>query len=302
MVPTFEIEVIDLQFQGTEEAIAAFLIKGPGGSVLVETGPGSTLPRLIAELEERGVRAGEIQGVLVTHIHLDHAGACGWWAQQGVPIYVHTVGAPHLIDPSKLLASATRIYGDRMQQLWGDILPAPAEQVFTVEDGQRIEVAGLRFEALETPGHASHHHVFRLHDIGFTGDALGILLPGRNWIDLPAPPPEFDLETWSKTLDRIRRQEFAKVYRTHYGASIGVTDEIDRFAETLEAAAQLVRSWLEQEAPRDEMVRRYEQIMRERATAAGLDADSARAYELANPRDMSVDGIARYWRKQARTA
>ena len=296
------IEVIDLQFQATAETIAAFLIEGPGGPVLVETGPGSTLPRLLAELEERGVQAGEIQGVLVTHIHLDHAGASGWWARRGVPVYVHRIGAPHLIDPSKLLASAERIYGDRMQQLWGDILPAPAESVFAVEDGQRIEVGGLRFEALETAGHARHHHVFRLQDIGFTGDALGILLPGRRWIDLPAPPPEFDLKTWKKSLARIRKREFSKVYRTHFGASIGVAEEIDRFEETLDAAARLVRSWIEEEAPRDEMVGRYEQVMRERATAAGLDAASARAYELANPRAMSVDGIVRYWRNQARAA
>jgi len=301
-VSTPNIEVIDLQFQGTAETIAAFLIEGPGGPVLVETGPGSTLPRLIAELEARGVQAGEIQGVLVTHIHLDHAGASGWWARQGVPVYVHSIGAPHLIDPSKLLLSAERIYGDRMQQLWGEILPAPAEWVIAVEDGQRIEVGGLSFEALETPGHARHHHVFHLHDIGFAGDALGILLPGRRWIDLPAPPPEFDLKVWKESLERIRKQEIAKVYRTHFGESIGLAEEIDRFEKTLDTAAELVRSWIEEKAPRDEMVRRYQQVMRERAIDAGLDAASARAYELANPRDMSVDGIVRYWRNQARAA
>ncbi len=294
------IETLDLGFQGTPETIASFLVVGPAGPVLLETGPGSTLPRLVEQLEERGFAPQDVQGVLVTHIHLDHAGGAGWWAQQGVPVYVHSAGAPHLIDPSKLLASAERIYGDRMGPLWGQTLPAPRENIIPVEDGDAIEVAGLRFRALSTPGHARHHHVYRLGDIGFMGDALGILLPGRNWIDLPAPPPEFDLEAWKESLQRIRQQEFSTIYRTHFGEVGDVAEQIDSFEQILIEAANLVRQMMAEGLERSSMVDRYQSEMRDRAAAAGLDQATAKAYELANPRDMSVDGIARYWRKKDR--
>jgi glyoxylase-like metal-dependent hydrolase (beta-lactamase superfamily II) len=294
------IETLDLGFQGTPETIASFLVVGPAGPVLLETGPGSTLPRLVEQLEERGFAPQDVQGVLVTHIHLDHAGGAGWWAQQGVPVYVHSAGAPHLIDPSKLLASAERIYGDRMGPLWGQTLPAPRENIIPVEDGDAIEVAGLRFRALSTPGHARHHHVYRLDDIGFMGDALGILLPKRNWIDLPAPPPEFDLEAWKESLQRIRQQEFSTIYRTHFGEVGDVAEQIDSFEQILIEAANLVRQMMAEGLERSSMVDRYQSEMRDRATAAGLDQATAKAYELANPRDMSVDGIARYWRKKDR--
>jgi glyoxylase-like metal-dependent hydrolase (beta-lactamase superfamily II) len=239
------IETLDLEFGGLAEVIAAFLVFGQEGPVLVETGPGSTLPHLLDRLAEHGVEPEEIRHVLVTHIHLDHAGAAGWWAQRGAHVYVHEVGAPHLIDPTKLLASAGRIYGDRMDSLWGETLPAPAERVVAVEDGAVIEAAGLRIGAISTPGHAWHHHVFRLDDVAFVGDAAGIRIGDRTWIDIPAPPPEFE-----EGLDR---------------ASMS-----DRFAD----------------------------LMRRRAEALGVDAGAFRAYELANPRTMSVDGIARYWRKR----
>ena len=294
------IETLDLGFQGTPETIASFLVVGPAGPVLLETGPGSTLPRLVEQLEERGFVPKDVQGVLVTHIHLDHAGGAGWWAQQGIPVYVHSAGAPHLIDPSKLLASAERIYGDRMEPLWGQTLPAPRENIIPVEDGDAIEVAGLRFRALSTPGHARHHHVYRLEDIGFMGDALGILLPGRQWIDLPAPPPEFDLEAWRESVQRIRQQEFSTIYRTHFGEVGDVAEQIDSFEKILIEGANLVRQMMAEGLERSSMVNRYQSQMRDRATAAGLDQATANAYELVTPRDMSVDGIARYWRKKDR--
>ena len=292
-----KISTIDLGFQGVPETIASFLVEGPAGLVLMETGPGSTLDRLLAGLADHGASSADIQAVLVSHIHLDHAGAAGWWARQEVPIYVHAAGAPHLIDPGKLLSSAQRIYGDRMDRLWGETLSAPPEQVFAVEDGDRIRVAGLEFEAISTPGHARHHHVYRLGDVGFMGDSMGILLPGRDWIDLPAPPPEFDLEEWRTSLQRIRAEQFAVFYRTHFGEVDASDIQIDRFEDLLTSATDLVRQMMEEGLSRNEMVEKYQVVMRQRAATSGLDAGSAQAYELANPRDMSVDGIVRYWRK-----
>jgi glyoxylase-like metal-dependent hydrolase (beta-lactamase superfamily II) len=156
-----KIHTLDLHFQNLDHAIAAYLVEGPDGYLLIETGPMSTLPALQARLAEHGLSAADVPDVLVTHIHLDHSGAAGWWGQQGARIYVHPMGTPHIIDPSRLWQSASRIYGEEMEALWGSVLPAPAEQVITVRDGEQIEAAGLTLSAIDTPGHAGHHHTYR---------------------------------------------------------------------------------------------------------------------------------------------
>jgi glyoxylase-like metal-dependent hydrolase (beta-lactamase superfamily II) len=294
-----QIDVLDLEFQGSPHVIASFLVHGPQGPVLIEPGPGSTLPTLLAGLAERGVRPIDVRDVLVTHIHLDHAGSAGWWAQQGARIFVHGVGAPHLVDPSKLLGSATRIYGDRMDSLWGEVLPAPAERVVAVEDGEILEVGGLEVTAVDTPGHAWHHHTWVLGDIAFTGDAAGIMLPKNDWIDLPAPPPEFDLTAWRTTLEKLRGLGTSRLYRTHFGAGSDPRRELAAFEETLRQGVAWVREMLERQTERDAMVREFSRRMRDRALSLGMSDEDARGYELSNPRSMSVDGIARYLRKSA---
>jgi glyoxylase-like metal-dependent hydrolase (beta-lactamase superfamily II) len=293
-----QIETIDLNYQGTPGVIAAFLIHGPEGLVLIETGPGSTLPVLIAELKQRGVEPADVRDVLVTHIHLDHSGAAGWWAQQGANVHVHPVGAPHIVDPSKLLKSATRIYGDKMDQLWGETLAAPAERVIAVEDGTTLRLGGLEITAIATHGHAWHHHVYRIGDVAFSGDAAGIKLRDSRWIDLPAPPPEFNLDAWRETLDKLRGMGLRTLYRTHFGAGDDANAELDLFEQVLEQGATWVREMMEADLDRESMVTAFTERMRGLAEASGLDAGLLHAYELANPRTMSVDGIARYWSKR----
>ncbi len=292
------IEVIDLHFQGSPHVIASFLVHGPVGHVLIETGPASCLEALQAGLERHGVAPADVRDVLVTHIHLDHAGAAGWWAQQGARVWVHPNGAPHLIDPSRLLASAQRIYGDMMDRLWGEVLPAPADLVHAVEDGATIEAGGLEFRVVETPGHANHHHVYLLGDVVFTGDAAGIQLPDVAWVDLPAPPPEFDLEGWQRTLVRLREAKPRTLYRTHYGPGTDVDAELDRFEEVLIRASALIRDMRADGMERPQMVDRFTEAMREMAGDRGVEGSLLTAYELANPRAMTVDGISRYWRKR----
>ncbi len=293
------IETLDLDFQGKPHAIAAYLVFGSEGPVLVETGPASTLSTLLGRLAEHGVDPEEIRHVLVTHIHLDHAGAAGWWADRGATVYVHPAGAPHLIDPSKLVASATRIYGDEMEELWGQILPAPLDRVVAVHDGETIRAGGLTFTALDTPGHARHHHVFRLGEIAFTGDAAGIRLPGTRWVDLPAPPPEFDLEAWKETLVRLRDQALTTIYPTHFGATTGVEEQFDGLEAALEETAAFVREMMEADLDRAAMIDRFGDWTQERITSFGVDPRLLGTYKAANPRHMSVDGIVRYWRKRA---
>lgn len=295
-----EIHTLDLNFQNVPHVIAAYLVVGPGSPVLVETGPGSTVATLQAQLANHGYSPDDIEHVLVTHIHLDHAGAAGWWAQQGAQVYVHHVGAPHLIDPSKLLASAARIYGDQMDTLWGKTVPAPAEKITPVHDGDTIEVAGLMFTALDTPGHARHHHVYRLGDIAFMGDAIGITVPESPFIDLPTPPPEFDLEAWHQTVDRLRDEAFSVAYPTHYGRLENVPAHLSTFKSLLTQAANFVRDRMTAGIERDELVKQYQNWNRDRAAALNVPEEVIRQYETANPTYMSVDGLMRYWRKKQR--
>lgn len=158
---------IDLNFQDKTQAIASYLIRHNDGAVLIETGPGSTLPALEAALSAEGLSPRDITHVLVTHIHLDHAGAAGWLAKQGAQIYVHPNGAPHLINPEKLIASATRIYGEKMDQLWGEILPVAEDQLTVPQDAEEIVIGNLRFLPVNTPGHAEHHYSYVFEDICF---------------------------------------------------------------------------------------------------------------------------------------
>lgn len=294
-----KIHTLDLLFQNLERSIAAYLVQGPAGAVLVETGPMTTLTTLIAQLEERGLQPSDISHVLVTHIHLDHAGAAGWWAQQGSTIYVHHVGAPHLIDPSRLWRSAGRIYGDAMERLWGEILPAPADRVVAINDGDKIEVAGLTFVAHDTPGHAWHHHVFQLENVGFSGDAAGVRLVPDKWVSLPAPPPEFDLQAWQETLQKMQALNFDAFYLTHFGKVEDTSDHLQRLETMLNANTDFIREQMEAGVERDELVQAYREWNRQRALNTDLAADGfAGRYEAANPLFMSVDGIMRYWRKQ----
>lgn len=294
-----EIHPLDLNYQNTSHTIAAYLVVGPSGPVLVETGPASTLDTLKQRLAEHGYRPGDIRHVLVTHIHLDHAGAAGWWARQGADVYVHHFGATHLIDPSRLLSSAKRIYRDAMDSLWGETLPAPPERVHALRDGDKIKVAGLTFLALDTPGHARHHLVYRLGDIAFTGDAAAVRLPGSPFISLPAPPPEFDRDAWHRTIARLLKQGFATIYPTHFGPISNAREHLETVAHMIDEASEFLRGRMRDGFEREELAEAYLEWVRSRAFSQGLDERKFLWYETVNPTRMSVDGIVRYWRKRA---
>ncbi|MDQ2690623.1 MAG: MBL fold metallo-hydrolase, partial [Chloroflexota bacterium] len=187
---------LDLNFQGRSEAIAAYLVRSGDAVILVECGPGSTRAGLESGLAQEGLSPGDVTHLLLTHIHLDHAGAAGWLARHGADVYVHPVGAPHLLDPEKLIASATRIYRDRMDALWGEVLPVPKENLHVVQDNQSILAGNLSFLAIDTPGHAEHHYAYLFEDICFTGDVGGVRIPGFQYLRCPMVPPELHLERW----------------------------------------------------------------------------------------------------------
>ncbi|MEA3349151.1 MAG: MBL fold metallo-hydrolase [Chloroflexota bacterium] len=294
------IHTIDLKFQGIPNSIAAYLIPHAHGAVLVECGPGSTLETLEAGLAAHGLTPSDITDVLVSHIHLDHAGAAGWFAQQGARIHVHHVGAPHIIDPTKLLRSATRIYGDMMDKLWGEYLPVPEERVYSLHDNDEIEIEGLVFRALDTPGHAYHHIVYRLGDICFTGDVGGVRITtpnGLNHFQIPAVPPELNIEKWRTSIRRLANEHCAYIAPTHFG----IFDDPDRHLRALQQELDAIENWMENTMPLglpiEELRQRFTSWAREQALKAGLNDEQIAAYEAANPPGMSADGIQRYWKK-----
>ncbi|WP_420630603.1 MBL fold metallo-hydrolase [Candidatus Leptofilum sp.] len=298
MIKKPDIHVLDLHFQGLTEITAAYLVVGSKGPILIETGPGSTLNTLLSQIRQHGFEPEQIKHVLVTHIHLDHAGAAGWWAQQGAQIYVHSFGTRHLIAPEKLLASAKRIYGDKMDTLWGEMLAAPAENVTEVFDNDVLEVAGLTITALETPGHARHHHVYVIDDVAFTGDAAAVRLPAFNLPDIPAPPPEFDLETWEATLDKLLAHNFRQIYPTHFGCVDNVEGHLLTVKRLVRETAVFIQQKMQETLNRNDIVTAYENWFAKRAKAAGLSDEAIAQYATANPLYMSVDGIMRYWQKR----
>ncbi|MCA9780387.1 MAG: MBL fold metallo-hydrolase, partial [Candidatus Eremiobacteraeota bacterium] len=198
-----KIHIIDQEFLSSPQVIASYLIEGEEGLVLIETGPASVRTTLERKVESLGFQLDQVKHVLVTHIHLDHSGGAGYWAQRGSQVHVHERGARHLVSPEKLLASAARIYQERMDELWGTTIPVPEEKVTIFQEGSKT-LCGLTVSALDTPGHARHHLAFQLEEAVFTGDVAGCCLPGCNYPSVPGPPPEFDRETWKQSLDKLR--------------------------------------------------------------------------------------------------
>lgn len=291
------IYTLDLHFLGMDGAIASYLIPHNHGAVLVECGPGSTVPVLLDQLKACGFGASEISDVLVTHIHLDHAGASGWFAKKGARIHVHPVGAPHLVNPEKLLASAGRIYRDKMEILWGEFLPVPESQVVIHQDQEVIEIENLVFRALETTGHASHHFAYLLDGACFSGDIGGVRMSGARHIRLPMPPPEFHIPSWRKSLELLRQEEISYILPTHFG----IFSDPDWHFAALEKALDDVENWMEEVMPKDlpaeEVEAEFLMWESKRAKADNLDASVSDVYKTANPPEISILGIQRYWRK-----
>ena len=291
------IHTLDLNFQGQPHAIASYLIRDGDAVVLIESGPGSTLAALEAGLVSHGLTSPDVTHVLLTHIHLDHAGAAGRLARYGAQIFVHPVGAPHLLNPEKLLASAGRIYGDRMESLWGEFLPVPETQLHVVNDAQEIQIGSLRFVALSTPGHAEHHHVYLFEDVCFSGDVGGVRIPGYPYLRVPMPPPELHIEKWRATLKRLREQKFARIAPTHFGIYDDPEWHLREVEKNLDAAERWLEATMPADPPVEELRARFTTWMDEEGRQQGLDAEVVKAYELANPLGMSADGLQRYWKK-----
>jgi glyoxylase-like metal-dependent hydrolase (beta-lactamase superfamily II) len=289
---------LDLLFLGIPNTIAAYLIPHPHGAVLIECGPGSTTQTLEIGLNKHNLTPQDITDVLLTHIHLDHAGASGWLAQHGARIYVHHIGAPHMAKPDKLLSSASRIYGDSMDLLWGEFLPVPEYQLISLNDGDVIEIEGLRFTAIDTPGHAYHHMSYRFEDFCFTGDVGGVRIIGQKYLRLPTPPPEFHPGKWKESLSRLYKEEISFVAPTHFGIHHDPDWHLDKVQQELLDLEQWIDRNLSTEIDINNLRNLYSEWIQGRAKSESIDPDHLESYDSAIPSWMSADGIWRYWRKQ----
>lgn len=291
------IHTIDLKFQNIPHAIAVYVIPHRRGVVLIESGPGSTIEHLQTMLKQIDLAPRDVTDVLLTHIHLDHAGAAGWWARQGAQIHVHHIGAPHLLNPEKLLASATRIYGSLMDQLWGEFLAVPEHRLHILHDGDQINIEDLQLTALDTPGHADHHLVYLFEDVCFSGDVGGVRIAADRYLRLPMPPPEFHIEKWRASINKLREAKFKRIAPTHFG----IYDDADWHLNALESELDQIEAWLAQvmknDPSIDQLRERYIDWIRSRDSAHWLDQEWSLANEAANPAFMSAMGMHRYWKK-----
>jgi glyoxylase-like metal-dependent hydrolase (beta-lactamase superfamily II) len=302
------LQTLDLHFQDRPHTIASYLLPHDDGAALVETGPASTAAMLQAQLADQGLTPNDVTEVFLSHIHLDHAGAAGWLAaEHGATLYVHPRGAPHLADPSRLLSSAERIYGDDMDRLWGETLPAPDDQIVPLEHEDTRHVGEFTVTALETPGHASHHLAYVIGDVCFTGDVGGVRLPGETHVQPPLVPPELDLEQWRESLETLRAaisaHDVTHLAPTHFGLVDDVDAHLDRLAEGLDAADDWVRERLPDLADDEEALQEATgDWMREQAAADGVDDATWDLYELADPSWMQALGLRRYWEKHVQSS
>ncbi len=300
--------VIDTQFQGEPGIIASYLLTGPQGLALVDVGSAASLNELLTGIRATGADPRDIQHILITHVHLDHAGATGALLAHmpNARVYVHHIGAPHLINPDKLLASAARIYGDQMETLWGAILPVPAERVTPIDEGAELAVGERVLRALYTPGHAIHHVAFYdpAHSAIFTGDVGGVRLEESSYVRPPTPPPDLNLEDWSASIERLKVLRPRALYLPHFGE---VTGDLDAHLDELRAR---LYTWGELLLPGIRAGKSDAELAEILAAASDPDvakvapttdsdakSDAVKRYELATNYLMSAQGYVRYYRK-----
>ncbi len=291
------IHTIDLNFLERSGTIGAYLVPYSAGAILVETGPGTTIQNLLTGIKNFGFQVKDISDVFLTHIHLDHAGAAGWLAQQGCCIHVHENGAPHLANPERLLASAGRLYGDKMDSLWGEFLPIKEDKLTIMHDNEVMMVNELSIRALDVPGHASHHLVYLIGDACFSGDIGGIRLNSHHYLSLPMPPPDLNIEQWRQSIKHIQNYAPRRIVPTHFGVYSDASWHLQAVLDGLDE----VEAWIEAKLPLnpllDEHRQQFAEFERARAEKYHVEKSFVENQQIANSSSMSADGIFRYWNK-----
>ncbi|MBI3943172.1 MAG: MBL fold metallo-hydrolase [Chloroflexi bacterium] len=294
------ITLIDDQFLGHSGLIGTYIL-WDDQPALVDPGPTSSLPNLLAGLTAQGLAPDDLSAILLTHIHLDHASATGTLVRRypHLRVYVHARGAPHMIDPERLIRSATRLYGDAMDRLWGEILPVPQDHVTALHGGEILQLGKRKVRVYDTPGHAMHHVSYfdEISQAVFVGDTTGVCLPGTGYVRPATPPPDIDLQGWQSSLDTLEALEPAMFLITHFGPVFAPEAHLEIFRSRLLAWAEVVRQGLESGADEGAQIDTLSRL-----AAAELGEKNASlwgaGYQQVTPIEQSWQGLARYWRKQ----
>lgn len=291
--------LIDTGYAGTPEAVGVYLLLGDRPA-LIETGPASTVDAVLGGIRAAGLDPGEIEAIAVTHIHLDHAGGAGTLARRlpKAQVYVHPRGAPHLVDPTRLLNSAARLYGDDLERLFGQTVPVPESRAHVLADQDPIVLGSRRLTALDTPGHARHHNVYWDTASGdlFTGDVAGVALPRSHYVRAPTPPPDLDVPAWRESLRLVRSLNPKRLLLTHFGPHDWVPDLLDQLEERLLQGVETVREDMAAGLIDAAITDRLWQAARRDIEARDGAGASAR-FEVIIPVRQSVLGLMRYIEK-----
>jgi glyoxylase-like metal-dependent hydrolase (beta-lactamase superfamily II) len=296
---------IDLNWVGHPRSIASALLRSQDAVALIDPGPSSTVSTLRQELAHQGLRVSDLSAILLTHIHLDHAGATGELVQENprLHVYVHGRGAPHLADPSKLLQSASRLYGGEMQRLFGEVRPVPESNLQILEGGESISVGSTKLRVLYTPGHAFHHVTYfdTTDGVAFVGDTAGLCIDGHRFVLFATPPPDISIEHWDASLDAILTLHPQRLFLTHFGFSDHPALHIGNYREYLhrwsDRSAAILASGLEDSA----CMHKFAQEVAADA-AQLLTAEELSHYMFNGALHLSWLGLARYHRKRAEAA
>ncbi len=295
--------IIDVEYLGKPQFIACALLEGDGPAI-IDPGPTVSLAKLEEGLGRAGISIDDLETVLLTHIHLDHAGATGTIVKRnpGIKVCVHERGARHMIDPSRLLASAELLYGDQMNAMWGEFLAVPEDNMVALSGGETLDVAGRRLEVAYTPGHASHHVSYLDTSSGtaFVGDTAGIRIGNMPLVLPVTPPPDIDLERWEGSLQKIEAWMPGRLFVTHFGPAEGVDDHLAEFRSGLHDWAQQVRNDLETGADQEKSIDEFTSGVVEWLKQE-LSPDHVLLYQQGGAPEMSWLGLARYWRKKWET-
>ena len=297
-----DITILDTNWVGRPHSVAAALLESGGHRAIIDPGPESTYATLRERLQSRGLSVAQLDAILLTHIHLDHAGATGSLVRENprLGVYVHALGAPHMIDPSRLLASAARLWPDTLHQLFGETLPVPKENLRILEGGETLTLGTRKLEVAYTPGHASHHVSYfdAEEGVAFVGDTTGIRIDNGHYILPATPPPDINLEIWEGSFAAILARRPSRLFLTHFGFAENPAEHIDEFRRGLHRwaglAAEVLQSTSGEAEAKQAFVARAQAEMQEL-----LGTEEAEHHAFTAGLDLSFLGLARYLRKRA---
>ena len=289
------IKIIDINFQNQKSAVACFLINKNDQMVLVETGPSLYYDTIKKSLDKININIKKIKNVLVTHIHLDHSGGAWKFAENGAKIYVHPKGAPHLENPERLIASATKIYGDNMKRLWGEVNNIPSHQVIPIDDEEIINFGSIKIKAIHTPGHANHHIAWKFDDNIFTGDIAGAKI-NKGPVIPACPPPDIDLKKWEHSICLLEKEKPKNLYLTHFGKHTDIRKHFKELRDELQSWSLWIKE-KNQLIDKNILTKKFNEFVYLNMKSKNISEKLIRQYFAANPPYMSVSGLIRYWEK-----